>query len=96
MDIIYTDKRDFTTGELQALFRSVDWRSANYPERLKKALDHCETVYTAWHFQLQLIPMRPGCQHHIPGIPKQFLYQSFTAGLQVFLLRPIPQEQYFQ
>ncbi len=49
MDIIYTDKRDFTTGELQALFRSVDWRSANYPERLKKALDHCETVYTAWH-----------------------------------------------
>lgn len=49
MDIIYTDKRDFTTGELQALFRSVDWRSANYPERLKKALDHCETVYTAWN-----------------------------------------------
>lgn len=49
MDIIYTDKRDFSTGELQALFRSVDWRSANYPERLKKALDHCETVYTAWN-----------------------------------------------
>lgn len=49
MDIIYTDKRDFSTGELQALFRSVDWRSANYSERLKKALDHCETVYTAWN-----------------------------------------------
>ncbi len=48
MDIIYTDKRDYSTGDLQALFQSVDWLSANYPERLKKALDHCETVYTAW------------------------------------------------
>lgn len=48
MDITYTDKRDYSTGDLQALFRSVDWLSANYPERLKKALDHCETVYTAW------------------------------------------------
>ena len=48
MDIKYTDKRDYSTGDLQALFRSVGWISANYPERLKKALDHCETVYTAW------------------------------------------------
>lgn len=48
MDITYTDKRDYSTEELQALFHSVDWLSANYPERLKKALDHCETVYTAW------------------------------------------------
>ncbi len=48
MDIIYTDKREYTMEELQALFRSVDWRSADYPGRLKKALDHCETVYTAW------------------------------------------------
>lgn len=48
MDIRYTDKREYSTEDLQALFRSVDWLSANYPERLKKALDHCETVYTAW------------------------------------------------
>lgn len=48
MDIVYTDKRDYTPAQLQSLFRSVDWISANYPERLKKALDHCETVYTAW------------------------------------------------
>ena len=48
MEIIYTDKREYTTEQLQALFKSVDWRSADYPERLKKALDHCETVYTAW------------------------------------------------
>ncbi len=48
MDIKYTDKKEYSTEDLQALFQSVDWLSANYPERLKKALDHCETVYTAW------------------------------------------------
>lgn len=49
MDIIYTDKRDYSADDLQELFQSVHWLSANYPERLKKALDHCETVFTAWH-----------------------------------------------
>ena len=48
MEIIYTDQRESTADDLQALFLSVDWISANYPRRLKKALDHCETVYTAW------------------------------------------------
>ena len=47
MDIVYTDKKDYSAADLEALFRSVDWLSANYPERLKKALDHCETVITA-------------------------------------------------
>ena len=42
MDIKYTDKKEYSTEDLQALFKSVDWLSANYPERLKKALDHCE------------------------------------------------------
>ncbi|MFG6356797.1 MAG: GNAT family N-acetyltransferase [Acetatifactor sp.] len=49
MDIIYTDKREYTAAQLQALFHSVAWRSADYPDRLRKALEHCETVYTAWH-----------------------------------------------
>lgn len=49
MDIIYTDKRDYSADDLQELFQSVHWLSANYPERLKKALDHCETVFTAWY-----------------------------------------------
>ena len=48
MAIVYTDKREYTKDDLQMLFRSVDWISANYPERLKKALDNCETVFTAW------------------------------------------------
>ncbi len=48
MSIAYTDKKEFSTSDLQQLFQSVNWLSANYPERLKKALDNCETVFTAW------------------------------------------------
>ncbi len=42
------ETRDFTKEQLQNLFRSVGWLSANYPERLFKALNNCETVFTAW------------------------------------------------
>ena len=48
MSITYTDKKEFSTSDLQQLFQSVNWMSANYQERLKKALDNCETVFTAW------------------------------------------------
>ena len=48
MSITYTDARNYKTQDLQGLFQSVGWLSANYPERLKKALDNSETVFTAW------------------------------------------------
>ena len=48
MHVTYTDQKIFSARDLQQLFQSVDWLSANYPDRLKKALDHCETVFTAW------------------------------------------------
>lgn len=51
MEITYKDNREFSETDLQDLFRSVDWLSANYPKRVKKALDHCETVFTAWDGQ---------------------------------------------
>ncbi len=46
--ITYTDIKEYTTRDLQGLFQSVGWLSANYPERLKKALYNSETVFTAW------------------------------------------------
>lgn len=49
MAVTYTDTKNFSEKNLQKLFQSVNWLSANYPDRLKKALDHCETVFTAWH-----------------------------------------------
>ena len=48
MNIRYTDERSFTAEQLEKLFLSVNWESGKYPERLKKALDNCGTVYTAW------------------------------------------------
>lgn len=33
---------------MKELFLFVDWLSRKYPERLKKALDNCGTVITAW------------------------------------------------
>lgn len=46
--ITFTDKRCFSQQQLQELFKSVNWLSADYPERLYKALNNCETVFTAW------------------------------------------------
>lgn len=48
MSIMYTDTRSYISNDLQELFQSVGWLSANYPERLKKALDNSETVFSAW------------------------------------------------
>lgn len=48
MSIVYIDTKNYTSDDLQELFQSVGWLSANYPERLKKALDNSETVFTAW------------------------------------------------
>lgn len=48
MSIVYIDTKIYTSNDLQELFQSVGWLSANYPERLKKALDNSETVFTAW------------------------------------------------
>lgn len=33
---------------MKELFQAVGWLSANYPDRLKKALDNSETIFTAW------------------------------------------------
>lgn len=48
MNIEYTSERNFTEGQLQKLFLSVNWLSGNYPKRLFKALCNCPTVFTAW------------------------------------------------
>lgn len=48
MNIAYKSNHEYTSDDLRELFLSVDWLSGKYPDRLKKALDHCETVITAW------------------------------------------------
>lgn len=48
MKIRYTEQRNFTAKQTEELFLSVNWESGKYPEQLYKALQSCETVYTAW------------------------------------------------
>lgn len=48
MNIAYKSNHEYTSDDLRELFLSVDWLSGKYPDRLKKALNHCETVITAW------------------------------------------------
>lgn len=48
MEIRYSDKREFTEKQAEELFLSVNWASGKHPDRLYKALQSCETVFTAW------------------------------------------------
>lgn len=48
MEITYRDTKNYIAKDLQDLFQPVGWLSANYAERLKKAIDNSETVFTAW------------------------------------------------
>lgn len=40
--------KDFTKDQIIKLFQSVEWESANYPERLFEALKNSETVITLY------------------------------------------------
>lgn len=46
--IKYTEEKTFTQDQVQELFKSVGWISAEYPQRLRKALMNSQTVLTAW------------------------------------------------
>lgn len=48
VNISFTEKKKFTTEDLQELFLSVGWVSGQYPTRLYKALMKSSTVLTAW------------------------------------------------
>ncbi|HIZ83197.1 MAG TPA: GNAT family N-acetyltransferase [Firmicutes bacterium] len=48
MKIVYKDIHRFAKDELQDLFLSVHWSSGAYPEKLVKAMENFQTVYSAW------------------------------------------------
>ncbi|MCM1311603.1 MAG: GNAT family N-acetyltransferase [Bacteroides sp.] len=48
-NIIYKDLHTFTRNELEYLFLSVGWSSGHYPDKLVKAMENYETVYSAWN-----------------------------------------------
>lgn len=81
MEIIYTDSKKYTVDDLKKLFQSVDWLSANCPERLKKALDHCGTVYTAW------------CGGELVGLVNAIDDSELTAYIHYLCVNPLYQGQ---
>ena len=42
------DTHDFTPGQLQDLFLSVEWSSGHFPDKLAVAMRNFKTVYSAW------------------------------------------------
>lgn len=48
MKIEYRFIKNFTEEDLERLFRSVNWVSANYAGRLVKAMKNLDTVVSAW------------------------------------------------
>lgn len=48
MNIIYKQQKDYDKTVLQNLYSSVEWSSADYPERLQKAIKNSGCVFSAW------------------------------------------------
>lgn len=48
MNILYKDTHDFSSGQLEDLFLSVEWSSGHYPDKLVTAMKNFETVFSAW------------------------------------------------
>lgn len=81
MQLRFSSEREFTQEQLQSLFRSVGWISANYPEKLFRALNRCETVFTAWD----------GCE--LVGLVNAIDDGELTAYIHYLLVRPEYQSQ---
>lgn len=49
MSIVFKEIRDFDENDLKNLFLSVDWESAEYPQKLKQAMLGYNFVLSAWN-----------------------------------------------
>lgn len=48
VEIEYRETQHFRAEDLQRLFRSVNWDSGNYPEKLVRGMEHSTHVISAW------------------------------------------------
>ena len=48
MGIKYRNAKTFRPKELQDLFLSVNWEAGRFPEKLAVAMEHSDTVFSAW------------------------------------------------
>lgn len=45
----YSDEKNIAPGALRELFSSLGWESANFPDRLARAISGYGTVFSAWN-----------------------------------------------
>ena len=48
MATTYKDTKMFQAEDLQNLFLSVNWESGKHPEKLVVAMEHSDSVFSAW------------------------------------------------
>ena len=81
MNIEYKDIKTFSPAVLQDLFRSVEWESGEYPEKLAAAMEHSDAVYSAWDGE------------NLVGLMNAITDHAMTAYFHYLLVRPEYQEQ---
>lgn len=75
-EIVYSDSKDLEAGQLQSLFASVNWDSANYPDKLAIAIRNSDKVVTAW------------CGGTLVGLMNALSDGVMTAYFHYLLVRP--------
>jgi ribosomal protein S18 acetylase RimI-like enzyme len=48
MEMLYKDIKTISSKTLENLFLSLEWLSGKYPERLSKAINNSDSVFSAW------------------------------------------------
>jgi ribosomal protein S18 acetylase RimI-like enzyme len=81
MNITYREDRLIASDELRDLFLSVEWASGHYEEKLAKAIQNSDTVFTAWNGE------------RLVGLINALDDGSMTAYIHFLLVRPEYQDK---
>jgi GNAT superfamily N-acetyltransferase len=49
MKITYSECKEISREQLQNLFKSIDWKSGDFPDELQEAMKNSHSVVSAWY-----------------------------------------------
>lgn len=76
MNICYSENKNFKATDIKELFSSVNWSSADYPERIVQGLKNSQYVISAWDGE------------KLVGLVRALSDGSTVAFLHYLLVRP--------
>lgn len=76
MSIQYREQKEYSPADLQSLFSSVNWESAEFPEKLAKAMKNSSVVISAWDGD------------RLVGLIRSLDDDTAVAFIHYFLVRP--------